>query len=176
MSGETETLSTTLPDDVEQSARSLLDHAANANCKLAVAESCTGGLLASILTDIEGKSHIFERGFIVYSNRAKCDLLGLDRKEVEDCGAVSEPVARRMAEGALARSEADIAAAITGFAGPAWEDEEEGLVYLACARRRGGTKIREEHFGACGRGAIRVAAIEVAIDMMRKALEEMDDA
>ncbi|HZF46282.1 MAG TPA: nicotinamide-nucleotide amidohydrolase family protein, partial [Sphingomonadaceae bacterium] len=96
----------------------VLETARQAAIGIATAESCTGGLLASLLTDIEGTSNAFDRGFVVYNNDAKCDLLGLSHKLVEDCGAVSEPVARAMAEGALRRSKARLAIAITGFAGP----------------------------------------------------------
>ena len=167
-----ETLDPALPPEVQRLADKVLDLAHDRHLKLATAESCTGGLLAALLTDVEGRSHVFERGFVVYSEDAKCDLLGIARAEVERCGAVSKDIAIEMAHGALRRSRADVALAITGFAGPAGEDDEEGLVHLACARRGGDTGHREEHFGAIGRQAVRLAALEVALGMIEQALNQ----
>jgi nicotinamide-nucleotide amidase len=134
---------------------------------LAVAESCTGGLLASLLTDVEGFSHVFDRGFITYSEHAKVEMLGVPNALIAQEGAVSKEVAIAMAEGALARSRANIACAITGFADAG---EEPGLVHLACARDGRVTAHREEHFGGVGRGATRVGAMEVAVGMMTEML------
>ena len=139
---------------------------------VATAESCTGGMLAALLTDIEGAGHGFERGFVTYTKESKSELLGIDRQVLDHNEAVSEAVARAMAEGALARSRADIAIGVTGFAGPAGEEHEEGLVHFALARRGGGTQHREEHFGPIGRGDVRVKALKVMLDMLEKALEE----
>lgn len=164
-----ETLDRILPEEIERRACEMLDRAHECEVKLATAESCTGGLLAALLTDVPGRSHVFERGFVTYSNGAKCDLLGIARDTVEDCGAVSREVAVAMAEGALRRSKADIAVSITGFAGPSHEGEE-GLVHFACARHNGGICHREEHFGAIGRAGVRIAALEVALAMMEDAL------
>src|SRR5688500_280511 len=166
-----ETLDPALPPEVQDLADTVLDLAHDKKLKLATAESCTGGLLAALLTDVRGRGHVFERGFVVYSKDAKCDLLGLDRAMVDNCGAVSKPVAVAMAQGALRRSEADIALSITGFAGPAGEDDEEGLVHFACARTNGETCHREEHFGPIGRQGVRVAALGVALEMIETALE-----
>ena len=166
-----ETLDPALPATVQDLADKVLDLAHDKELKLATAESCTGGLLAALLTDVRGRGHVFERGFVVYSKQAKCDLLGLDRAMVDGCGAVSEPVAVAMAQGALRRSEAQIALSITGFAGPAGPDDEEGLVHLACARGDGATCHREEHFGAIGRQGVRIAALEAALKMLEEALE-----
>jgi nicotinamide-nucleotide amidase len=165
-----ETLDPALPTEVQDLADKVLDLAHDNELKLATAESCTGGLLAALLTDVRGRGHVFERGFVVYSKDAKCDLLGLDREMVDNCGAVSKPVAVAMAQGALRRSEADIALSITGFAGPAGADDEEGLVHFACARTDGETCHREEHFGPIGRQGVRVAALEVALEMLETAL------
>ena len=165
-----ETLDPALPPDVQELADKVLDLAHEKELKLATAESCTGGLLAALLTDVRGRGHVFERGFVVYSKDAKCDLLGLDREMVDSCGAVSKPVAVAMAQGALRRSAADIALSITGFAGPAGEDDEEGLVHLACSSRHGETCHREEHFGPIGRQGVRVAALEAALEMIEAAL------
>ena len=167
-----ETLNPALPSEVQDLADQVLDLAHKRELTLATAESCTGGLLAALLTDVQGRGHVFERGFVVYSKDAKCDLLGIDRETVDSCGAVSKPVALAMAKGALRRSEADIALSITGFAGPAGDDEEEGLVHFACARRNGETCHREEHFGAIGRQGVRLAALEAALEMLEAALND----
>ena len=167
---ETETLSAALPDEVEALARDLLKAADEADKRLATAESCTGGLLASLLTDIPGDSHVFERGFVTYSDDAKCDLLGIERERIDDCGAVSEEVARAMADGALRRSGADIAVSVTGFAGPAGDDDEEGLVHFGCAAKGRATQVRCEHFGAIGRAGVRRQAVRTALEMMREAV------
>lgn len=170
-SGPTETLSPALPTEVEEAAEALLNACCDAELKIATAESCTGGLLASLLTDVEGASHAFERGFVVYSEQAKCELLGIARERIDRCGVVSRDVAIAMAEGAIAQSHADIALAVTGYAGSAPPGDEPGLVHFACARRNGSTGHREEHFGDIGRGPIRIGAIRVALDMMRDALD-----
>lgn len=161
------TLDPALPDDVLDAAEEVLRLADDHDLKLTAAESCTGGLLAALLTDVPGRSHVFERGFVVYSNDAKCDLLGIGRSKVDRCGAVSAEVAHEMATGALRNSRADIALSITGFAGPAGPDDEEGLVHFACSRRNGATFGREEHFGPLGRQGIRIAALRVALDMLK---------
>lgn len=164
-----ETLEPILPRKVEEAAQEVLEMACEAELPLGTAESCTGGLLAALLTDIEGSSHIFERGFVVYSEDAKCDLLGIQRKLVDDCGAVSREVAIAMAKGGLANSRAKLVLAITGFAGKT-EEGEEGLVHFACAREGRDVLHREEHFGAIGRDGVRIAALEVALEMMKEAL------
>jgi nicotinamide-nucleotide amidase len=127
-------------------------------------------LLAALLTDVEGRSHIFERGFVVYAEQAKCDLLGIERKLVDDCGAVSRDVAVAMAKGALANSRAQLAVSITGFAGKT-DEGEEGLVHFACQREGRELIHREEHFGDIGRDGVRIAALEVALEMMKEALD-----
>src|SRR5438105_1099301 len=138
----------------------------DAGLTIATAESCTGGMLAALLTDIEGAGHAFDRGFVTYSKEAKAELLGIDR-ELLDCNdAVSGTVARAMAEGALERSRAQIAIAVTGFAGPAGPEHEEGLVHFALARRGGETLHRQEHFGAAGRGPVRVKSLKAMLEML----------
>lgn len=163
---DAETLSPALPDEVIRAAMSLLETASTAKIGLATAESCTGGLLASLLTDIEGASNVFDRGFVVYSKEAKCDLLGLSHEMIDDCGAVSEPVARAMAEGALRRSDARLAIAITGFAGPGEPADEPGLVHFACAAHGVETQHILRHFGDIGRGATRIESLRVALHML----------
>ena len=168
--GPTETLSPVLPTSTEEAAEALLHICCDADLKIATAESCTGGLLASLLTDVEGASHAFERGFIVYSEDAKCELLGIAREQIDACGAVSRDVAIAMAAGAIDQSKADIALAVTGYAGKAPPGEEAGLVHFACARRGGAITHREEHFGDVGRGPIRIEAISIALVMMKDAV------
>lgn len=170
----TETLDPALPPDVEDRVHRVLQRACERERTLATAESCTGGLLAALLTDVPGCSHVFERGFVSYSKQAKCDLLGIARHRVEACGAVSEEIAVEMAQGALRRSRADIALSITGYAGPPGEDEdgEEGLVHFACARKNGPTTHRKERFGAIGRQGVRLASLAVALEMIEEALND----
>jgi nicotinamide-nucleotide amidase len=166
----TETLSPVLPKEVESAARSLLERACDAELSIATAESCTGGLLASLLTDVEGASHAFERGFVVYTDEAKAEMLGVPPELIEAEGAVSEAVARRMAEGALRFSKAQAALAVTGFAGAGAPGDEPGLVHFACAREGRPTGHREEHFGDVGRGPVRIECLRVALDMLSEAL------
>lgn len=166
----TETLSPALPDDVDHAARVLLERACDREISLATAESCTGGLLASLLTDVDGASHAFDRGFVVYTNAAKAELLGIPPTLIEDAGAVSEAVARAMAEGALRASQAQVALAVTGFAGRGAPGDEPGLVHFACAREGRPTAHREEHFGDVGRGPVRIACLRVGLDMLAEAL------
>lgn len=162
---------TPIPEASAARARAVLATACEREIMIATAESCTGGLVAALFTDCEGYSHVFDRGFVVYSESAKCDLLGIAPDLVEREGAVSRAVAIAMAEGALARSDAGLTIAITGFAGPT-EDGEEGLVHLACGREKCATLHREAHFGAIGRDAVRTAALDVALEMMEEALQE----
>lgn len=165
-----ETLDAALPRHLEKQADKVLELACDRELPLATAESCTGGLLAALLTDVPGCSHIFDRGFVTYAEEAKVDLLGIDAQRLERFGAVSREIALDMAQGALERSNAAVALAITGFAGPGGEDDEEGLVHFACARRDHEIRHREEHFGGVGRAGVRIAALEVALDMMEDAL------
>ena len=164
---DTETLSPLLPDETEDAARVLLAKACERDLKLATAESCTGGMVASLLTDVQGVSHAFDRGFITYSNEAKNEMLGVPLALIEEKSAVSKEVAIAMAEGAVERSRANIAVSITGYAdaGP-----EPGLVHFGCARAGRVTLHREEHFGPVGRGATRVKCMQTAIEMMTEML------
>lgn len=164
---EAETLSPVIPDQVDRATRLLLERACRKELSLATAESCTGGMIASLLTDVPGASHAFERGFVVYTEEAKTDLLDVPADLIDDKGVVSRDVAIAMAQGALAHSKADIALSVTGFAG---EGDEPGLVHFACARREGATAHQEEHFGDIGRGAIRIECMRVAVEMMSEAV------
>ena len=135
---------------------------------LASAESCTGGMVAAALTDIPGASSVVERGFVTYSNAAKAEMLGVPMALIETHGAVSEPVARAMAAGALASSRADRAVSVTGIAGPGGGSAEkpEGLVHFACARRGGATAHARIEFGAIGRDRVRQASVQQALEML----------
>ncbi|MBM3564448.1 MAG: CinA family protein [Alphaproteobacteria bacterium] len=153
-------------------AINLLDAARAKGLRLAAAESCTGGLIAASLTEIAGASDVFERGFVTYSNEAKRDMLGVPRPLIERHGAVSAEVVHAMAQGAIDRSLADIAIAVTGVAGPGGGSAEKpvGLVHFACARRGGGVDHVERRFGPLSRAEIRAASVAQALDMMRKAV------
>jgi nicotinamide-nucleotide amidase len=165
-----ETLSGALPPDVEALAVKLLTVACDRELTLATAESCTGGLIASLLTDVDGMGHAFERGFVVYTDDAKAEMLRIPRALIDTHGAVSKEVALAMAEGALAQSRAEIVVSVTGFAGAAGPGDEPGLVHFACARRGHPAFHREEHFGNIGRGKVREQATRVAMEMMLEAI------
>ena len=167
-----ETLQPALPDELDRKAEQAMRRLCEKELTVATAESCTGGMLASLLTDIEGCGHGFDRGFVTYSSEAKQELLGVPAELVERNEAVNAEAAKAMAEGALSRCKAHIALSVTGFAGPSKEENEEGLVYMACARRDGATRVEERHFGAIGRGPVRIEALKVMIDMMCHAIDE----
>ena len=155
----------------DEAARRVLEACKDAGLMLATAESCTGGMVFAALTDIPGSSAVMERGFVTYTNRAKAEMLGVPGAVLAEHGAVSEPVARAMAEGALAHSPADIAVAITGVAGPGGgtERKPEGLVHFACALRGRATETRRVEFGAIGRGPVRTASVLEALAMLERA-------
>ena len=158
-----ETLSPSIPPDVEELANELLRQCDAIGCHIATAESCTGGLLASLLTDLDGLGHCFERGFVCYTNSAKHEMLGVSMETLNTVGAVSGRTAIEMAEGALRRSGAGIAASVTGFAGPAGPGQEPGLVHFAVARREGQTVHQESHFGDLGRGQVRLKSLRTIL-------------
>jgi nicotinamide-nucleotide amidase len=157
--------------DIAARAERVLQAICDREFKLATAESCTGGLVAALVTDIEGCSHAFERGYVTYTDDAKHELLGVARQALRDCGAVSSEVAIAMAEGALERSRADLAVSVTGFAGPAGEGQEEGRVHFGLAQRGGETLHRMERFGPIGRDPIRQRCLETVMDMLEGALQ-----
>jgi nicotinamide-nucleotide amidase len=165
-------MSDVFPYDLLQDAKALLADFEQRRRKLATAESCTGGLLAGLLTEIAGSSAVFERGFVTYSNSAKSELIGVPPALIDRHGAVSDEVARAMAEGALARAPVDVAISVTGIAGPDGGSPEKpvGLVYLAAARRGRPTIARECRFGAVGRTEIRLASLREAIALARQTL------
>lgn len=142
--------------------------------KLATAESCTGGWVAKLLTDIAGSSAWFERGFVTYSNAAKQELLDVRAATLKDFGAVSEQTVRELASGALAHSPADVALAITGIAGPGGgsPDKPVGLVWFAWARRSGALRVTQQRFSG-DRQAVRRQAVVAAL---QGALRVLNDA
>jgi len=160
----------TFPLEIVSLARLLLDECRERRLRIVTAESCTGGLVAGALTDIAGSSDVVDRGFVTYSNRAKQAVLGVPGDMLADYGAVSEPVARAMAEGALEASDAHIAVAITGVAGPGGGSPMKpvGTVHFATARSNGGIQHRLEMFGDIGRSQVRIASVRVALEMMRE--------
>jgi len=160
-----EALDPALPPAVDALAQRVLREACDRELRLATAESCTGGLLASLLTDLPGMSHAFERGFVAYTHAAKRELLGVSTGILENDGAVSEAAARAMAEGALKRSDADLAVSITGFTEGA-PGQPAGLVHFACARRDLPTTHRKLELGDVGRARVRIAALETALSML----------
>jgi nicotinamide-nucleotide amidase len=153
-------------------AITLLDNARAKGLRLATAESCTGGLIAAALTEIPGASDVFDRGFVTYSNAAKCEMLGVSEELIAAHGAVSAEVARAMALGAIDRSAADVAVAVTGIAGPGGGSAEKpvGLVHFACARRGGEVDQVERRYGPLSRAEIRAASVLQALDVMIEAL------
>ncbi len=157
-----------MDDEIFSIAESVLSEARAKGLMVATAESCTGGLVSGALTDVPGSSDVVERGFVTYSNEAKADMLGVDPELIAAHGAVSEPVARAMAEGALAHARADVAVAITGVAGPGGTDEKpEGLVHIAAAARSGALIHHENRFGAIGRANVRRESVRRALEMLR---------
>ena len=154
-------------------ARALLDLCRTQGLRIATAESCTGGLVAALLTEIAGSSDVFDRGFVTYSNAAKQDLLGVQAATLQAHGAVSAETAREMAWGALRRSQAHIAVAITGVAGPGGgsADKPVGLVHFGCAHGDETTTV-ERRFGDLGRERVRMASVVQALDMLRTAAAE----
>ncbi len=162
-----------LEPELLEMAESVLDACREAGLMVATAESCTGGLVAAALTAIAGSSDVVERGFVTYSNAAKTDLLGVPAPLIASDGAVSEPVARAMAAGALSHSAADLAVSVTGIAGPGGGSAEKpvGLVWFGCARRGGGVRTLRQVFPG-NRAQIRQAAVGKAMMMLQDAVRE----
>ena len=160
------------PTEIATLARLLVDEARSRSVRIAAAESCTGGLVAAAICAIPGASDVFERGFVTYSNRAKSEMLGVPGDIIADFGAVSEPVARAMAEGALAHSSTHLTVAITGIAGPGGGTAMKpvGTVHFATARANAGIVHRHEVFDGDTREAIQLAALRTALEMLRERL------
>jgi nicotinamide-nucleotide amidase len=155
-------------DNIKEAAARVLDACRSHGLKVACAESCTGGLLAGALTEIPGSSDVFDRGFVVYSNAAKQQMLGVAEAVIERHGAVSREAADAMADGALGHSAADLAVAVTGIAGPGGGSAEKpvGLVHFAAAARDGRRVHRERRFGDIGRSAVRIQSVAEALALI----------
>ncbi|OOY08755.1 CinA family protein [Thioclava sp. F36-7] len=153
-------------------ASDVLDACKARGLMVATAESCTGGMVAAALTDIPGSSAVVERGFVTYTNDAKREMLGVSAESLDAHGAVSEPVAREMAEGALSHSHAQIAVAITGIAGPGGSEfKPEGRVCFGLAREGAETQVETVEFGALGRDKVREAARDHALTLLLSAAQ-----
>ncbi|WP_222351986.1 CinA family protein [Rhizobium leguminosarum] len=160
------------PRDIISTAEAIIRDFTAAGLMVSTAESCTGGLIAGALTEISGSSAVVDRGFVTYTNSAKIEMLGVQAETLSRFGAVSEETARQMVHGALFRSRAEIAVAVTGIAGPGGGSAEKpvGLVHLA-AKSRAGTLIhRKMLYGDIGRSEVRLATIRTALEMVRSLL------
>jgi nicotinamide-nucleotide amidase len=158
-------------DSLCHKAAILLDHCRNKGLMLATAESCTGGLIGALLTDIPGSSDVFERGFTTYSYRSKTEILGVETHMLEQYGAVSDQVVSVMAKQALERSDVDIAVAVSGIAGPggAVPGKPVGTVYIGIATKE--QVIVERHLFEGDRREVRLQTVEKALDMIEGVLK-----
>ncbi|NRP18805.1 Nicotinamide-nucleotide amidohydrolase PncC [Ensifer adhaerens] len=156
------------PNDIQATAGKIIADFTARGLKVATAESCTGGLIAGALTEIAGSSAVVDRGFVTYSNDAKIQMLGVDPATLAAHGAVSRQTAVEMARGAVSRSEADFAVAVTGIAGPGGGSAEKpvGLVHLSATGRTGTALHREMRYGDIGRDAVRLATVRTALEML----------
>jgi nicotinamide-nucleotide amidase len=160
-----------LPDELVEAARKVVEANRAAGLRVAVAESCTGGLVCAALTEIPGSSDVLEAGFVTYANEAKSDQLGLAEEIIDTFGAVSIAVAWGMAQGALQRTRADTAVAITGIAGPGGGSLRKPVGTVVFARARRGVDPKEivadtKEFGDLGRGGVRLQAALCALDLL----------
>lgn len=164
---------TQLPVDLLDLAKTVLVAAKSSGKKIATAESCTGGLVASCITAIPGSSSAFECGYVTYSNEAKTSMLGVPRDAISQFGAVSDVTAAAMAEGALAQSGADIAVSVTGIAGPDGGTKEKpvGLVFLAVAQRNKDAQVKRYVFAGT-RTDIRRATVAAALELLASQLQD----
>ena len=160
----------TFPNDIIVQAEAIIRDFTSAGLMVSTAESCTGGLIAGALTEISGSSSVVDRGFVTYTNTAKMEMLGVQEETLIRFGAVSEETARQMVHGALFRSRAAIAVAVTGVAGPSGGSVEKpvGLVHLAAKSRSGGLIHRKILYGDIGRGEVRLATVRTALGMIQE--------
>lgn len=156
------------PDDINRLAQEIIERFSEAGLMVATVESCTGGLIAGALTDIPGSSAVVDRGFVTYTNQAKMDMIGVQSRMLESFGAVSRECALQMVSGALRRSRAHIAVAVTGIAGPGGGSEAKpvGLVHIAAKTRDGRLVHREMRYGDLGRDGIRLATVRTALELL----------
>ncbi|MBN9589815.1 MAG: damage-inducible protein CinA [Alphaproteobacteria bacterium 64-11] len=159
-------------DELVGLATRLLAAARAKGAMIATAESCTGGLIAGLLTEIPGSSDVVDRGFVTYSNDAKEEMLDVPHDLLAAHGAVSEPVVAAMAEGALAHSRAQLSVAVTGIAGPGGGSAQKpvGLVYIAAMRAGNAPVVRQHLFGDIGREQVRLATVEAALRLVQTLL------
>ncbi|MCB5202118.1 CinA family protein [Neorhizobium sp. T786] len=164
---------TLFPVDIEDKAARIIAHYKERQLMLSTAESCTGGLIAGALTEIAGSSAVVDRGFVTYTNEAKAELIGVSAATLDAFGAVSKETALQMVHGALYRSRADVAVAVTGIAGPTGGSLEKpvGLVHVAAKARSGRLIHREMLYGDIGRSEIRLATVRTALDMLMEAAQ-----
>ena len=167
-------LASILPEELLDAARKVIDANRERGKKIVLAESCTGGLVAAALTEIPGSSDVFEAAFVTYANEAKIDMLGVSQDVLETFGSVSIAVAWSMAQGALARSDADVAVAITGIAGPEGGTARKPVGTVVFARARKGADPTEitadvKEFGDLGRGGVRLQAALCALELLMPA-------
>ncbi|WP_221117260.1 MULTISPECIES: CinA family protein [unclassified Rhizobium] len=160
------------PQDILSAAETIIRDFTTAGLVISTAESCTGGLIAGALTEISGSSAVVDRGFVTYTNTAKIELLGVQAETLLRFGAVSEETARQMMHGALFRSRAAIAIAVTGIAGPGGGSPEKpvGLVHLAAKSRAGALIHRKMLYGDIGRSEVRLATVRTALEMVHSLL------
>lgn len=161
------------PADISDLAHRIVRDFTQRKITISTAESCTGGLIAGALTDIEGSSAVVDRGFVTYSNQAKIDMLGVSAETLDTCGAVSKDTAIEMVSGALRKSASSVAVAVTGIAGPGGGSAEKpvGLVHVAVASRDGLLLHREMRYGDLGRTGVRLATVRTALEMLCEAAE-----
>jgi nicotinamide-nucleotide amidase len=156
------------PDGIAALAQKMISQGTARGEMVSTAESCTGGLIAGALTEIAGSSAVVDRGFVTYTNEAKADMLGVQGKTLETFGAVSKETALQMVQGALLRSRASQAVAVTGIAGPGGGSDAKpvGLVHLAAMSRNGAILHREMRYGDIGRDQVRLATVKTALEML----------
>lgn len=161
-------------DDLIRRAEALIVACRAGDLRVATAESCTGGLLAALMTEIPGSSAVLDRGFVTYSNEAKHDMLGVPEMTLARHGAVSTETAHEMATGALAHSRASLAVSITGIAGPGGETPTKpvGLVHFGIAVRGGASRAVERRFGDLGRSRVRRLALDQALALLESSVDD----
>ena len=164
-----------IDDDIVAASKRLFDICRRKNLTVATAESCTGGLVAGTITEIPGSSHLLERGFVTYSNRAKQEMLGVPADTLRQFGAVSRETAEAMVKGALKNSPVDLAVSITGVAGPGGgsDDKPVGLVHFAVASRTGLLEHVEKRFGNPGRSEVRKHSVLQAFVMLHDLADKL---
>jgi PncC family amidohydrolase len=167
-----------LPDNLQGQVQKLFDLACKSNIKIASAESCTGGLLSTLITEIAGSSQIFERGFVVYSNLAKEQNLGVSSKTLNDFGAVSEEVAREMAIGVLRNSNANLSIAITGIAGPKSDETKKpvGLVYISSFNNLNNSLLVKKFNFSGDRAENRILSVSEAVQILITQIDKLQNA